>query len=66
MRQAARVTKYNAQDLENLETRVLDVIVSSRSMISFKYMVNKGMVCRDHEIDTYTSKNKCGIRGTGF
>lgn len=45
---------------------MLDVIVSSGSMISFKYVVNKGMVCRDHEIDTYTSKNKCEIRGTGF
>lgn len=38
---------------------MLDVVVSSRSMISSKYVVNKGMVCRDHEIDTYTSKNKC-------
>lgn len=66
MRQSACVAKYNAQYLENLETQVLDVIVSSISMISFKYVVNKRMVCRDHEIDTYTSKNKYGIRGTGF
>lgn len=66
MRQSACVAKYNAQYLENLETQVLDVIVSSISMISFKYVVNKRMVCRDREIDTYTSKNKYGIRGTGF
>ena len=39
-----------------------EVIFSPRSMISFKYVGNKEVICRDHKIDN-TSKNKGGIRG---
>lgn len=45
------LTKRYTQDLENLETQVLDkkyVVISPRSSISFKYVENKEAACRWH------------------
>lgn len=53
------LTKRYTQDLENLETQVLDkkyVVISPRSSISFKYVENKEVACRDRNpyTNTYT------------